>query len=225
MDVVIFGLGQQSSLAWYVFSHDSPHRVVAFAVDAEFRDREEVHGLPVIAFDELRERFPPASCAMSIPLGWRGMNALRAAKVAQARRMGYGFVSYVSSRALVWPDLRVGENCMVHDGVIIQPFARIGRNCILRAGAVVSHDVQISDNCFVAAGVVIAGAATIGECSVLGVRSTVRDGIRVAPRCFIGAGAVVSADTSENGVYTGAPARRRVQSADELDAVRWDVQA
>jgi acetyltransferase-like isoleucine patch superfamily enzyme len=69
---------------------------------------------------------------------------------------------------------------------------------------------------------VIADATTIGERCVLDLNCTVRDGIRVAPRCFIGAGAVVLADTSENGVYTGSPARRRAQSVDELEAVRWD---
>lgn len=222
MDVVIFGLGQQSSLAWHVYTHDSPHRVVAFAVDAAYRDREALHELPVVAFEDLPSRFPPGAVALSIPQGWRGMNALRIEKMAQARRLGYGFVSYVSSRAVVCAGFEAGENCMIHDGVIVQPFASVGENCILRAGTIVSHHATIGAHSFVAAGAVIAGEATIGERCVLGLGSIVRDGIRVAPRCFIGAGAVVLADTTANGVYTGSPARRRAQPVDELDTVRWD---
>jgi sugar O-acyltransferase (sialic acid O-acetyltransferase NeuD family) len=225
MDLVIFGLGQQSSLAWYVYTNDSPHRVVAFTADASHCDRAHLHGCPVVAFENLASRFPPGSSLLSIPIGWRGMNALRRQRLEQARRMGYGFASYVSSRALVCPDLLVGENTMIHDGVIVQPFARIGSNCMLRAGSIVSHHAVIGDHCFVAAGAMVAGAATIGEACVLGLGCAVRDGVRVAPRCFLGAGAVVQSDTSENGVYTGSPARRRAQPADALDTVQWAAPA
>jgi sugar O-acyltransferase (sialic acid O-acetyltransferase NeuD family) len=220
MDVVIFGLGQQSSLAWYVYSNDSPHRVVGFTVDAAHRSCERLHGLPVVPFENLGEAFPPDTCALSIPLGWRGMNGLRAGKMAEARSLGYGFVSYVSSRALVWRDLQIGENCMIHDGAIVQPFARIGDNSIIRSGALISHHAVIGDHCFIAAGAVIAGSVVVGERCVIGLNGTIRDGRKVAPRCFVGAGAVVVADTAENGVYIGVPAKRQAQPADQLDAVR-----
>lgn len=220
MDLVIFGLGQQSSLAWYVFTHDSPYRVVGFTVDAAHCKQDSLHGLPVVPLDELPKAFPPDTCVLSLPTGWRGMNALRADKMAQARAMGYGFASYVSSRALVWPDLRIGENCMIHDDVIVQPFAYIGDNCVIRAGALISHHAVVGDHCFIAARAVIAGSAAIGERCVIGLNSTIRDGARVAPRCFIGAGAVVVADTEENGVYVGVPAKRQAQAADELSLVR-----
>jgi sugar O-acyltransferase (sialic acid O-acetyltransferase NeuD family) len=219
-DLVIFGLGHQSILASYFFTHDSPYRVVAFTVDSAHRDREEVQGLPVVAFEDLARVFPPERCVLSLPLGWRGMNGLRAEKFAQARALGYGFASYVSSRALVWPDLIIGDNCMILDGVIIQPNARIGDNCNIRAGALISHDAVISDHCFIAARAVIAGFATVGERCVLGLSSTIRDDRKVAPRCFIGAGAVVVADTEENGVYLGVPAKRQAQTVDQLALVR-----
>lgn len=222
-DVVIFGLGQQSSLAWYVFTHDSPHRVVGFTVDGDHRTRDSFHDLPVVAFEALAQTFPPSACVLSLPMGWRGMNALRAEKMAQARALGYGFASYVSSRALVWPDLRIGENCMIHDGAIVQPFAHIGDNCVIRAGALVSHHAVVGDHCFIAARAVIAGGAAVGERCVLGLSSTIRDGRKVAPRCFVGAGAVVVADTEENGVYIGVPAKRQAQAADELAVLKWEA--
>ena len=37
MRVVMFGLGQLSSLAWYCLTHDSPHEIVAFTVDGAYR--------------------------------------------------------------------------------------------------------------------------------------------------------------------------------------------
>jgi sugar O-acyltransferase (sialic acid O-acetyltransferase NeuD family) len=219
MDVVIFGTDQLSSLAWYVLTQDSSHRVVAFTVDASYRGSDTLHGLEVASFEEVQTRFSPEACGMLVPLGWKEMNGLRAEKFAEGKAKGYTLVSYVSSRALVWPDLQIGENCMIHDGVIVQPFARIGDNCNLRSGCNISHHAVIGDHCFIAAQAVVAGSAVIGERCVLGLNSTVRDGVRVAPRCFIGAGAVVTADTEENGVYVGVPAKRREQPADQLEGV------
>lgn len=177
-----------------------------------------MHGVPVVPFDELGERFPPDRAALLVALGGREINGLRMNRYLEAKRRGYGFVSYVSSRALVWPDLDIGENCMVFDGVAINPFASVGNNCILRTGAMVSHHAIVGDHCYLAAHAVVAGAARVGERCFVGLNSTVRDRLAIAPRCFIAAGAVVTADTSENGVYVGVPARRRDTPADQLEA-------
>ena len=216
MKVVIFGERNFASLAWYVLTHDSPHQVVGFAVDRSYRKADRLHDLPVIDFEAMRERFSPGDCSLLIPMGWAGMNAVRAHRYAQGKAWGYTFATYVSSRALVWPDLQAGENCMIFEGANIQPFARVGNNCIVRSGSVVSHHVRVGDHCFIAGQATIGGSATVGERCVIGLNSTVRDGVSVARGCFVAAGAVVVADTEEHGLYMGVPATRQVRPPDEL---------
>ncbi|MBK7662921.1 MAG: acetyltransferase [Sterolibacteriaceae bacterium] len=208
--LVIFGTGALSSLAWYVFTHDSPREVAGFAVDASHRrGMQSLHGLPVVDFEDVAAHFPPDAFAISIPTGWTRMNALRADRFVAARAAGYAFASYVSSRALVWPDLELGANCMIHDGAIVQPFTRIGDNCIVRSGAHVSHHCTIADHCFIAARAVIAGEVTVGEGCVLGANCTLRDGVSLSAGCFVGAGAVLARNTDKPGLYLGSPARWR----------------
>jgi len=144
-----------------------------------------------------------------ISLGWTRCNGLRAAKYAEGMARGYSLVTYVSSRAMVWPDLQVGENSMIYEGAIVEPFARIGSNCILRNGCNVAHHAVIGDHVFMAAQAVVAGGATVGERCFLGLNSTIRDGVTVAPGCFVAAGALVTTDTEPDGLYVGVPARRR----------------
>ena len=55
-DVVIFGAAEFASLAWYVLTHDSPHRVVGFTADREFCRGESLLDLPLVPFDELERR-------------------------------------------------------------------------------------------------------------------------------------------------------------------------
>lgn len=221
MDVVIFGLAEQSSVTWHLLSHcrRQRYRVVGFTVDAAYRRVDTLHDLPVVDFERVEDAFPAATCAMIVPLGWKGMNHLRMAKVAAARAKGYELLPFVADGAIVPPDCTVRPNTIIQPGAIVAPFARIGENCSLRFGSIISHHVRLADHCFVATGATVSGNAEIGERCVLGVGSVVRDGIRVAPGCFIGAGAVVVADTQENGVYLGVPARLQATPADQLREV------
>lgn len=208
MDVVIFGTGQISRLAWHQLSHDSPHRVVAFTVDSAYRTEPTFCGLPVEAFETLAERLPPERFAMLVPLSYRELSRVRREKYLAAKALGYRFVTYVASGARVDASAELGENCYIDTGAIIQGFSRLGDNCVVRAGAIVGHDVVLGCHCFVSSGAVIGGGTTIGDGCVVALNSTVLNGLKVADACMIGAGAVLTADAGESGTYLGVPARR-----------------
>lgn len=219
MDIVIFGTQNLSKLAWFQFKHDSPHRVVAFVMHERFIREPTFMDLPVVPFERLSETHPPGSVEMSVPIGWRGMNGLRASVFAEARDMGYQFASYVSSRASVWPDLSIGENCIIAEGASVQPFTRIGDNCIIRLGAIIGHDSIVENHCFIASGVITGGSCVVGRSSVLGLGATIRDRTKIAEQCMIGAGAVVVADTKAEGLYLGVPAKRMPGSVYDVDSM------
>lgn len=215
-EAIIFGTEGLSSLAWYCLTHDSPYRVLAFTVDQAFIRSASHEGLPVLAFEELASRHPPGEVRLLIPLGYHAINGLRRARYLAAKALGYEFVSYVSSRASTWPDLQVGENCLIYEHAIIQPFARIGDNVIIRSGVHISHHCQVADHVFVGAGATLGGNVRLGEQSFIGIGAVLRDGLAIAERSFIGAGAVVVADTEADGVYVGNPARKTGRSALEV---------
>jgi sugar O-acyltransferase (sialic acid O-acetyltransferase NeuD family) len=212
--VVLFGNREFASLAWYALTNDSPYEVAGFTVDGAYFTSPTLHGLPVVPFERVEERFPPGDVRLLLPIGGDRLNRLRAQKYREAKRKGYAFVSYVSSRAIVWPDLQIGECSMIFEGAIVQPFAKLGVGVIIRSGCHVSHHVEIGDFSFLAAQAVTGGRAKVGSHCFLGLNCVIRDNVSVADRCLIGAGAVVTADTSENGIYIGVPARRQPQPAD-----------
>ncbi len=208
MNIVLFGAGPFASLAWYCLTHDSPDEVAGFTVDAAYLTGSEVHGLPLVPFEQLEAHFPPDRFAVLLPLGPHGTNSLRRDRYLSARARGYAAASYVSTRAITWPDLEVGEGSMVYEGTVVQPFARIGVDSIVRSGVHISHHVEIGDHCFISAGACFGGLARAADSSFIGLNATIRDGVRIAEGCFIGAGAVVVADTEPDGLYLGVPARR-----------------
>lgn len=206
--VIVFGMGSLAKLMWFSLTHDSPHTVCAFSVHRSYYREPQFMGLPVIPFEELADALHPEAHAMVVGLGWARMNQVRRQVVHAAHALGYDCLSWISSQAQTWPDLSLGQHCLIFDGANIQPFARLGNNCIVRSGAVISHDVEVGNDCLIACGAVIGGGARIGDGCILGLNCTIRDQVTIAPGTLVAAGAVVTKDIPHAGVYAGVPARR-----------------
>lgn len=212
--ILLFGDGRFAELAWYVLTHDSPHNVVAFVVDGAYLSKKDIFGIPVVAFEDCVSNYGPADFSMFVPLGYKGLNSLRQKKYLEAKSKGYGFISYVSSRASTWDNVSIGENCMIYENTTLQPFCKIGNNTIVRSSVHISHHVEVGEHCFISAGTCIGGNAQIGNSSFLGLSSTIRDNLTIAEKTFAAAGCVVVSDTEPNGLYLGVPAKKTNKSAD-----------
>lgn len=201
--VIVFGAGQIAEVVTFYLEHDSAYRVCALTVDAEYVQESRCQGLPVLAFDEAIQAFPPAQYGVFVALSFKEVNKLRAAKFAQVKAAGYQPISYVSSKAVTWPGLMIGENTFIMENNTIQPFVYIGDNNMLWSGNHLGHHSRIGDHCFVASQVVISGSVTVGDFSFIGVNATIRDNVNIGRSCVIGAGALILQDTKDFEVYLG----------------------
>ncbi len=199
--LVIFGVSELAQLAYYYFTNDSPRQVAAFTVDGDYFQEKECMGVPVLPFEQVDKHFAPAEYDMFVAVGYAKLNQARADKCVQAKARGYGLATYVSSRCVTWPDLIIGENCLIMEGNTIQPFVRIGDNVIVWCGSLVSHHVEVGNNCFIAAHAVISGHVKIGANSFIGVNATLRDKIILGEGTIVGAGALALNNTAENAAY------------------------
>jgi sugar O-acyltransferase (sialic acid O-acetyltransferase NeuD family) len=212
--LIIFGTGQIAQLAYYYFSTDTDLRVVAFTVDAGYRDKEEFCGLPVIEFDNLINLYPPDDFDLFVAISYAKLNLVRKEKTAAAKGYGYKLASYVSSRATIFNNVEIGENCFILENNVIQPFAVVGSSVTLWSGNHIGHHSTIGDHTFIASHVVISGNVKIGKQCFIGVNATLRDDIRIGDRCVIGAGVLMLEDANAEGVYSALTSERsRVPSS------------
>ena len=215
-EVMIFGAGDFARIASVYLEADSEHRVAGFAVDGKYLDRTELLGKPVVAFEDMVQTHPPDRVELLIAIGFSGMNQRRRDVYERCKKLGYGFVTYINSRAYQWGNVEVGDNTFIFEANVLQPFVRIGSNCVLWSGNHIGHDSKIGDHCFIASHVVISGNCVIGDSCFIGVNATFRDGVTVAPRCLIGAGAVILKDTEEGDVYS-------VKRTEAREMKSWDL--
>jgi len=214
--VVIFGTSQWAELAHFYLTHDSPHEVVAFTLDRDYLQEKQFKDLPVIAFDELEQHYPPAEYRLFIPISFKRMNHARAQKYEEAHARGYSMISYVSSKATIWPGFKCGENCFIFEDNTIQPFVELGSDIVMWSGNHIGHHSRIKDHVMITSHVVISGCCTIEPFCFFGVNATVRDETIVARETLVGAGVVILKDTKEFEVYKAVAAEPAGFRSDEL---------
>jgi len=214
--VVIFGILDTAELAHFYLTHDSKFEVVAFTVNQEYLKENAFRGLPVVPFEEVEKFYPTDSFQFFAPLTGRKMNKNREKVYTEAKRKGYRFISYISSKATLFPEARIGENCFILEDNTIQPFTTIGNNVVLWSGNHIGHHGRINDHVFFTSHVVMSGHCEIGAYSFFGVNATIRDFIKIAEGTLVAMSASVTKDTEPWGVYIGSPARKGPKPSNEV---------
>jgi len=216
--VIIFGIMDFASLAHFYLDYDSDHEVVAFTVTREFLPSEHrFEGLPVVPFEDVEKSFPPSEYFFFVPMSHRKMNLMRENIYNQVKLKGYNLISYISSKATTFQNVKIGENCFILEDNTIQPFAVIGNNVAMWSGNHIGHHVQIKDHVFITSHVVLSGHCIVEPYCFFGVNSTIRDGLHIAEGSLVAMSASVINDTEPWGVYKGNPARKGAVLSKDLD--------
>lgn len=207
--LIIIGDSAFAQIAFEYFSVDTEYDVVAFAVERAYLTQHELFGLPVVAFEDLRDLYAPERHAFFAALVYTQGNRLRARLYRAAKEMGFQPASYVSPRAFVWRNAVIGEHVFIFEDNVIQPFAQVGDNVVLWSGNHIGHHSSIGADTFVSSHVVVSGFVNVGASSFLGVNATLVNNISVGDGCTLGAGALVLRDippgTTVVGTWRGQP--------------------
>lgn len=207
--LIIFGNGEIASMAYEYFTHDSGYEVKAFSIGEEYITDPHHHDLPVIPLSGIQDEFLPADHYAFVAIGDSKLNRVRADLFKQVKSMGYTLASYVSSKAFVWHNVGIGENCFILEHNVIQPFVKIGNNVTLWSGNHIGHRSVIEDHVFISSHVVISGFCRIGAYSFLGVNAAIGHGVTIAPDNLISMASSLAQSTEPDKIYQGNPAEPR----------------
>ena len=219
-EIVIIGTGETALLAYEYFTHDSTYTVAAFAVNAQYIDDVTLSGLPVVELENINNTHPPHQFDLFVALSSTHLNRDRAKLYHDLKDKEYSFASYISSKAFVWHNVEIGENCFILENNVLQPFTRIGNNVTLWSGNHLGHRSVVQDHAFLSSHCVVSGFCEIGQSCFLGVNASIANNITIASDNFISMGAVVSKSTEPDGVYVGNPAVRHKLSSKRFCKVK-----
>lgn len=199
--LVIIGSGETGLIAYEYFQFDSEYEIVAFSVNSQYIVESVINDLPVVPFETLEKKYDTNEYEVYVAISSGKLNRNRTKVYKEAKLKGYKCASYISSKAFVWRNVEIGENCFIFENNTLQPFVKIGNNVTLWSGNHIGHNTTIKDNCFISSHCVISGFCEVGENSFLGVNCTIENNTKIGKDNFIGAGALIQKDTNEKDFY------------------------
>ncbi len=213
--LVMYGTGLIAEVASFYFERETPYTIAAFSNAAEFITGDTFQGRPLVPFEDIEKRYPPADYDIFIALGYTKTNQVRQARYLEAKRKGYTCATYISPRATYY-GTPVGDNCFILENNVIQPFTRIGDNVTLWSGNHIGHHSTIKSHCFISSHVVISGNVVINENCFFGVNSTLRDNIEIGDFTVVSSGAVVMKSCESRSLVLPAQSTYRILDQDVI---------
>ncbi len=198
-DILIYGNGKIAKVIYQFVKKQ--FNVVAFTVDSEFIDEDNIEGLALIPFENIQNRYNPCYYKMIIAVGYIQMNNIREKKYHEAKEKGYDFINYIHPSIEIHDSIKIGENNIILDYATIQPYVTIGNSNFIWSNAVIAHGSTVGDTNWIASGVVISGDANIKSKCFLGVNATIGHNTTIEDENFIGANTLVTKSTNDKEVF------------------------
>ena len=222
--LIIYGIGETAEIAFEYFTHDSNYDVVGFTADSQYIKQEELCGLKVYPFEDIENHFPQNEYELFVAATYNQLNRVRAMMFRKAKEKRFKLASYISSRAFVWHNVKLGENVFIFENNVIQHKCELGDNVVLWSGNHIGHQTKIEDHAYLSSHCVISGFCNIGKYSFLGVNCTFNDHISIADDTLISSGGLVVKNNDKKGaLLIGNPAREAAKTSYEAFNVKNEL--
>lgn len=198
--LVIIGLGATARHVFEFVRMYKLYDVIGFAVNEQYKSFDKFCNLPVYSIENIKNDLCNVNYGVFVAVLWNHLNKDRRNIYNQCKELGLSFVNLISPTAIIRGRIE-GDNCWVHDFVIIQNDAHIGSNVMLMAYTLIGADTKVGSHCFFGARSLLGGGSEIGEQSFVGLNATIFDDTYIGKKCIIGACTAVKRNMPDYSRY------------------------
>lgn len=199
-NLIIVGLSKTASHVLSFVQFHNLYNVIGFAVNKEYKDTDTFCGLPVYSLESLKSEIK-SDFKVFVALLWNHLNGDRKRLYDYCKSQGFILANLVSPLSVLRSPLH-GDNCWVHDYVIIQNNTIVESDVAIMGGSLIGANSFIGPHCFFGAHSVLGGGSSVGERTFVGIRATIFDDTTVGKKCIIGACSAVKRNMPDFSKYS-----------------------
>ena len=198
--LIIVGLSKTAKHVLSFVNNYGLYNVIGFAVNEKYKTTETFHGLPVYTLENIEKEVGHSDFSVFVAMLWNRLNSERRGVYEYCKQKGFDMVNIVSPFAILRSPLK-GDNCWIHDYVVVQQDTYIGSDVMMMSGTLIGANSQVGSHCFFGAHSLLGGGSVIGEQSFVGINSIVFDDTKVGRKCIIGACTAVKRNMPDYSRY------------------------
>jgi len=205
--LVLIGGGGHCKSCIDVIESENRFRIAGI-LDLPERKGQEISGYPVIGIDADIPELAKIHKNFFITMGHIQAPGFRIKMYQHLKELGLILPVIISPSAHVSQKATIGEGTIVMHQVIVNTEARIGANCILNSGSLIEHETSVGDHCHISTKVVLNGQCQIGSGCFIGSSTVLANNTDIQDHTLISAGSVVLRSLTRSGTYIGNPLRK-----------------
>ena len=192
----------------YAFAPALVADAVAFIDDFAGGRGEVLDGLPVLSFEQYRDRWTEVPCIIGV-----GAPSARAKLAEKIAAVGGRALSFYEHRpASLFPGVEIGPGAFIGPHSYVGSQTVVGAHTQIMSNCSIGHDVTLSPFCTVSPSCTISGYVVLDEGVFLGAGTTIVNGtstspLRIGRGTKIWAGSVVTQSVPPGATFAGHPAR------------------
>ena len=146
--LIIVGTGPQAQIAGDYFM-ELNYEVVGFARHSEFKESDDIYGMPLISIEDLPEKHSPDGTAAFVAIGYKNMNKMRQSVYEEIKSLGFRLASFIHPADTISAIYEFGDNVFVFEEKDDPSHVKIGNNTVLWSGNHIGHHSSIGNHCFI----------------------------------------------------------------------------
>lgn len=198
--LVIVGVSKTAAHVYSFIKYHNLYDVIGFAVNESYKKESTFEGLNVYSLERLNEEVGNEDFSVFVAMLWNHLNRDRKLVYEYCKEHGYKMANVISPLSSIRSEL-TGDNCWVHDYVVIQQDALLGSDIAIMSGTLIGANTHIGSHCFFGARSVFGGGSSIGEQGFVGINSVVFDDTMIGRKCIIGACTAVKRNMPDFSKY------------------------
>ncbi len=214
--LIIVGIGKTALHAYEFIRYHDLFDIIGFAVNEKYKNGDSYQGLPLYSLETLQRDCPESDYEIFVALFWNHLNRDRRNLYEYCKKLGFKLANLVSPTAILRSPLE-GDNCWIHDYVVVQNNAKLGSNIMVMAFSLIGANTQISPHCFFAARSLLGGGCIVGEQTFIGMNATVFDDTSIGNKCIVGACAAVKRNIPDFSRHVTQTADVTIKTYSERD--------
>lgn len=185
-NLIIIGISKTANYVYEFVEYHHLYNIVGFAVNKEYKHTDHYKGLPIYTLENLEEEYGSRNFCVFVALFWNHLNRDRKHLYDYCKSKSWEMVNLISPTAIIRGKI-LGDNCWIHDYVIIQHNAILESNIILMSQVLVEPNTHISSHCFLGSKSILGGGSSIGEQCFVGFNAVIFDETSIGKKCIVGA--------------------------------------
>jgi len=199
-NLIIVGLSKTARHAYSFIKDHNLFNVIGFAVNEQYKTESSFLGLNVYSLERLKEEVEHDDFLVFVAMLWNHLNRDRKMVYDYCKKSGYRMANLISPLSSIRSELQ-GDNCWIHDYVVIQQDAKLGSDIAIMSGTLIGANTIVGSHCFFGAHSLLGGGSTVGEQTFVGLSSTIFDDTTIGKKCIVGACTAVKRNMPDFSKY------------------------